>query len=357
MQSWQQCLVNERGGVDGQNYANLVQATHEAHEGMDLDKRGYSEVRTVRAIVLGGVLFESICQNVLVEQGNEPQPVAPSYEIPQANLLPPLPKPFESLATGYLAGLQARASQDSSRPSHRSTGFKFYEGAYGELLDPYWEERLASGDLGHSTREELEKLWEQSKNFNNVMLSAFGDNVSDSLDILIAFGASLSLAKQRPCQPEELSEYVTDNIDVATALISVTRQQRKNPKAALPFRYGCGVLLGETEMISQQYVEAIEDNDKDCGYQARWRHPSLRGGSWKRPGHCPASDYNRLQPRTDEEAIAIEASLGSVGLSRLFVDGSVTSGQLTVAKALGVARTTVYREDEWQKRFACNSWY
>lgn len=348
MQSWQQRLVDERGGVDGQNYSDLVRASHEAYEGMNPKIRGYSEVRTVRAVVLGAVGFESFCQDALIEQALEPTPVtAVSYTAPYELLS--LPKPFEDLVTGYFAAFKTRRNQDSLHPSLQSAGFRFYECANVEFNDAYWEARLASDDLGPASREHLEELREQTKDFNNVMLDGFSNNVSTALDVLVAFGASLCIAKQRPCRAEELGEYAIDNIEAATALTSATREQLTGVGAALPATYR-SVLQGDTETAGQRYVTAIEDKDKACGYRAQWCHPSLRNGKWKHPGYCPASDYNSLRPRTDEEATAAEASLGLVGLSGLIADGSVTAGQLVIAKTLRVARETIFQETEWQER-------
>lgn len=352
MQGWQQTFVDKRGGADGQNYSGLVKASHIAHEGTNPAARDYNEVRTVRATLLGGVVFETLCQHGLIEQGLQPAPpVTPYRDAPEIDpvTLDHLMPAFEDVAAGYLAAFQQRSEQDSSQlPLPQATSFGFFEGAYTELVDSYWQTRIAAEDFGGGTLEEAKKAWEQAKDFNYTMLSVLGDSVAVSLDVLVAMGAGLCREKRRACSPEEHSEFLIENIDVVTALSSATRNQRKGLQVALPYGYGYRVLRGDAGMIRQPYIRAIKKEDGK--YRAQWRHPSLRHGSWPRPGHCPASDYNRLRPRTDQELSAITESLASIGLSKLVVDDSVTLTHLLVGKALRVAQGSAYEDSEWQER-------
>jgi hypothetical protein len=347
MQNWQQRLVIERGGTGGHTYCDLVQAVREAHEGVDPTKRGYYEVRTVRAVVLGAVGFESLCEDALNGQGLEFAGPLPCRAGP--DFLPAMPEGFDKQTADYVVAFHGRtATEQTGPPSPQATNFGFYEGAYAEFVDQYWEERIASNDLGVHSPEELQEVWEASRVFGNVVAGLFADSVEASLDLLLAFGGGLCLAKRRPCGAEELSEYFADNMDVVTGLASVTREQRKGPKAALPFYYGSNVLNGDSQALAQQYVRAIKE---DGGYRAQWRHTSLRNGRWRRPGFCPASDYSPLSPRTDHEHKAIGALLAPLGLEGLVSpDGRITAAELVIAQGLGIAQNTIYQQTEWQER-------
>jgi hypothetical protein len=353
MQGWQQTLVDERGGTNGQNYADLVKASHAAHEGTNPAKRAYNDVRTVRAIILGGAIFESLCQDALIEQSIDSAPATLPYEDIVAEVEPStldrLAPPFEGIVTEYMAALKVRTEQGLPEPlSCLDASFLFYEGAYSTLKDDYWRERIAAGDIGGGTTEEAHKAWEQSSDFNNyVVLALFGDNVAASTDVLVAMAAGLCMAKRRPCSAEELTEFIVENVDTATTVASTTRSQRKGPQAALPYGYGYKILQGDEQMLGNMFVKAIKEDGR---WRAQWSHHSLRAGNWPRPGHCPASDYNTLQPRTEDELLAVEASLGTLGLSRLIEDNRVTSAQMVIAKALRISQASIFLDDEWQER-------
>jgi hypothetical protein len=350
MQDWQQTFVNERGGSDGQNLNKLVAASHVAHQRTNPATRNYNEIRTVRAVLLGAFAFETLCQDLLIEQGLESvPPVTPYADVVsgiEPSIIARLAPPFEGSVAEYMAAFKMRAGQDGSDNS--SSGFSFYESAYSSVRDDYWKARIADGRYGNDNPATARKAWQQSLDFNRyVSLSLFGDNVSASVDILIAMGASLCLAKRRVCRAEELNEYIVGNARTATAVVSTSQHQQKGPRAALPFEYGYRVLGGDEATLKGLYVHAVQEED---GWHAYWDHPSLQKGSKPHPGHCPASDDNLLHPRTDEELVAVEASLADLGLSGLLEDSHITSAQLAISKALRVSRESVFQESEWQER-------
>lgn len=118
----------------------------------------------------------------------------------------------------------------------------------------------------------------------------------------------------------------------------------------LPCGYGQGVLQGDEAVLAETYLEAVNDTGT---WTARWAHPALRKGrQQRRPGYCPGSDYNPLQPRTDEELGAIKRKLAAYGLenAQLIDDtGRIAAGRLVVADALHIAEDTLYQDRTWQK--------
>jgi hypothetical protein len=348
MQGWQQLLVDDRGGADGQNFDRLVQASETVHEGANPATQEYSAVRTTRAILLGAAVFEIFCQEALIEQGLRPMP-SEAAEVNAAEdirtTLNRLPLPLQGLVEGYMASYQSRTEEDSSRsPSSEDTTYSFYEAAHSKLVDHYWNARIASGRFEPCTVERLERERERSKEYSYAVLSLLADNMSVGLDVYVAMGASLCYAKRQVCSSDELGEYFADNIDTATALTSVKR----GPGGVLPFHYASRVIARDSKLANQPYIVADKEGNK---YQARWRGPSLRGGKQKHPGHCPASDYNRLRPRTDTELSAVTASLASIGLEKLIIDGTITTAQLLLSKSFEGVKATVYQDDEWQSQF------
>lgn len=342
MQGWQQTLIDERGGADGQNFDDLLQASHEVHQGTNPATRAYNEIRTVRAVLLGAAAFETLCQQRLMESvsdGHAPDDTEVSLE----RLTPP----FENLVYTQFAGFKARAGQDPYTTAPSSSDFGFYEGAHGQIADDYWAERTANGDWTEMTREEIDKFRDDSRNFNYSILSLLNDNVAGSLDILMAMAVGLCVSKQRPCSVEEHSQFIVNNIGMATNLTSASRNQRKGPQAALPYGYGHRVLQGDPSLAKRLYIQVIKGED---GERAQWLHRSLQRGNWLRPGHCPASDYNPLRARTPDEQAALQNSLAAQGLAGLIENGQVAGAQLVIADALSVFLATAANEQAWQDR-------
>jgi hypothetical protein len=349
MQDWQQTFIDERGGSDGQNFQRLVDASSAIHEGTNPASSSYNEVRTTRAIVLGAAALETFCQDALIEQGLRAAPLVEPYrDVPNdPTTLDRLPLIFEDIAAGYLAAFKMRSRHDSAQlPLPQATSFTFYEGAHAQLADDYWQARLETGDMGSYSPEDLKKAQEQSGDFNYTMVALFGDNVAGSIDLLVALGASLCIAKQRVCSAEEHTEFFKDNVDVITRLTSVNRNLRSGSRPVLPLGCGYRILQGEEAALKQRHIRADKENSR---WRAHWYHPSLRRRNWPRPGHCPASDYNQLRPRTEEEFSALQSSLASLGLSNLINGESITTAQLVIAKTHKVAKATIYQDEKWQE--------
>ena len=148
MRKWQQKLVNERGGIDGQNLPTLISASHDAHAGSHPNpvQQRYSDARTVRATVLGAVGYEVICQDMQTDQPPNAIPfVSPYVEF----RIPNLPPSFAQTVFEYHAALQSRSQQEPPQtPSSRAKSVAFYKGAHGEIFDEYKAARIAAKDWG-----------------------------------------------------------------------------------------------------------------------------------------------------------------------------------------------------------------
>jgi hypothetical protein len=353
MQRRQQILVDERGGTSGHNFNNLMLATHRAHAGTNPEYRTYNVLRTARGSVLGAIAIESLCQDALIQHGTAALPDIILKDIEEIfSVVTPasfyrIPAPYHALVNDYSGALQARAGQDIAPPDVRSRGFGFYNAALAKLHAPYMKARLVTEDWGGESPEWLSAGFEESQDFVYAITEGFSDNVAACLDVLVAMGVGLCIAKGRACGADEISEFVAENSDAAIVPASATRKLRNGPQAALPYGYGMSILRGDEAMIGKQCVRAIKEDGK---YRAQWVHPTLNRGNRAHPGHCPASAYNRLRPRTGEELTAAKASLAQVGLEGVIVHDTVNSAHLVLGRALPVAQTTTFADTEWQER-------
>jgi hypothetical protein len=350
MQGWQQTLIDERGGLDGHNLDNLITATHVAHEGTNPALRAHNESRTVRALVLGSTVFEALCEDALLQStpGTNPGTYDEVAAAIDPLIVSHLPAAMKPVMAEYITAFGARANDSEPTPS-KAGSFSFYQGALSQIHDAYWRERLAYEEAeGNDTDALADFKQALTDGIYSNAVTVLSDGLDAAQDVLVAMSAGLCVAKRRACSAAELSDFIIDNIDVATAVASLTRAHLGGSgRLALPYRYGYEVLRGNKIMLEKPYLTAIKEKRK---WQAYWTHPALRDGSLDHPGHCPASDYNQLRPRTEKELSAIRAALAVVELEHLVQGECITSGRLLLPRALEAGQTSILGDSDWQQR-------
>jgi hypothetical protein len=307
--------------------------------------------------VTGAGIFECLIECALIENGDIVSTASPTYEEVTANIPPitlnRLPEPFRDGVVDYVAGAKTKQVAEPGPASAESTAFGFYTGAMSRLRGDYVDSRIAAGDIEGIGIDALQQQLTKTDFALGVVPEGSADNVNVNADILTAIAVALCCAKNRICSSEELTDFVVDNFEITTNLSSATREllRGKSARPALPYGYGQGILQGDERMLAGRYVKAAKD---DTGkWIASWPHASLRRGNWPMPGHCPASDYNLLQPTT-EQLFAVGRSLARLGIgfdpNRVIENNRFPGAKFVVARALGVASKTVFQDSTRQER-------
>jgi hypothetical protein len=346
IRNWQQTLVDYRGGVDDLNLEDMIADSVRSHEHTNPNTKSYRSARTVRAAILGGVVFEALGQEALMLQGeNGLVPMNPGTRItPDVDIvLNQMPDAFANLALSFTGAYQARLEADAD--------MAFYTHALDGINDWYWSSRIESIPFRTDEPCDVDRLkreWHETPDFDSGFLSLVADNVAGCADLSVALGMSLCRAKQRVCTTDELSDFFRKSLVTANDLASVSRRRLLHPPIALPYHFGYRVLSGDEEMLHSKYLVAVPDNRG--GYKALWNIRSLRNGGYPHASHCPGSNYNPLQLRTEAEQQAIQANLGSFNLKGLVETRAIPSGQIMLARSLTAAQATTYQETDWQER-------
>jgi hypothetical protein len=349
IRDWQQRFVDSRGGDCGDNYDNLVQASEYLHRDQNSLIREYNTARTIRAVTIGAGAAETYFRSSLIDQQDyfdldNPADVQITDDLRCG--FEELPLSLQEIVTDTASARLMLLAEDNNRePSLISTSFNFYEAAHSAINDIYWAARITLT----RDRDEIERLnqaWANSSIFNYIPFSGFIENASAAFDLFMVMGVSLCRARREVCSSDDLYEYFVDNFDVVTALASTKRKDN-----GFRFHYGARVLAGDPGVLGENYLLAKKEGG---AYRSHWNRSIVHQAVLNNPGHCPAATQNRIRPRNRAEVDAVAKCLGNAGLGDYIVDGSVSTGQLFVARVLPKFAQTIFQNTEWQELFLKN---